>query len=269
MYAPPFGGFGKAVLPEWIPPDVQELLTTSIGSLEVKYKMPSSKEADRTQAQSNRLVDLVVKAESGAREVNPQLSDPIWNVYKHLYGLMTDDEAAQYRRLRKEPDTGRLMPQTESKGTCYQDAWRFLIKEKEGYLVHGTVWNGDKRIGHAWVETDTGYIWEPETKKFYTKLGFENVAAPVEQHRYDTTEASVMAARTKNFGPWSDEEASDYLKKKSPAVIPNKPCYPNCKEEQEFISDSPELIPFTIDDIGYRDKLDNAFEMAIAKVQGG
>ncbi|MDP2729708.1 MAG: ArdC family protein [Dehalococcoidales bacterium] len=53
------------------------------------------------------------------------------------------------------------------------------------------------------------------------------------------------------------------------STIPTKPCYPNCREEQEFISDSPELIPFTIDDIGYRDKLDDAFEMAIAKVQGG
>jgi len=162
----------------------------------------------------------------------------------------------------------KLMPQTESKGTCYQDTWRFLIKEKEGHLVHGTVWNGDKRIGHAWVETDTGYIWEPETKKFYTKLGFEVVASPVEQHRYTPTEAAVMAARTKNFGPWSDEEMTDYLKRKSPAVIPNKPCFPNCKEEQEFIADSPELIPFTIDDIGYRDKLDNAFEAAISRVQG-
>ncbi|MDD4984470.1 MAG: ArdC-like ssDNA-binding domain-containing protein [Dehalococcoidales bacterium] len=269
MYAPPFGGFGKAVLPEWIPPDVQELLTTGIGSLEAKYKLPSSKEANRTQAQSNRLVDLVIKAESGARDVNPQLSDPIWNVYKHLYNLMTDDEAAQYRRLRKEPDTSRLMPQTESNGTCYQDAWRFLLKEKEGHLVHGTVWNGDKRIGHAWVETDTGYIWEPETKKFYTKLGFDNVAAPVAQYRYTVTEASVMAARTKSFGPWSDKEVADYLKKKSPAVILTKPPAPIPKEEMEFISDTPELIPFTIDDIGYRDKLDNAFEMAIAKVQGG
>jgi len=71
-----------------------------------------------------------------------------------------------------------------------------------------------------------------------------------------------MVARTKNFGPWSDKEVADYLKKESPAVIPSP------REEMEFISDTPELIPFTIDDIGYRDKLDNAFEIAIAKVQG-
>jgi len=47
-------------------------------------------------------------------------------------------------------------------------------------------------------------------------------------------------------------------------ILPSSP-----REELEFVADSPELIPFTIDDIGYRDKLDNAFEMAIAKVQGG
>jgi len=44
---------------------------------------------------------------------------------------------------------------------------------------------------------------------------------------------------------------------------------PSPKDEKEFVCDSPELIPFTIDDIGYRDKLDDAFETAIAKVQGG
>jgi len=43
---------------------------------------------------------------------------------------------------------------------------------------------------------------------------------------------------------------------------------PSPKEEKEFISDSPELIPFTIDDIGYRDKLDKAFELAIARAKG-
>ena len=44
---------------------------------------------------------------------------------------------------------------------------------------------------------------------------------------------------------------------------------PSPREELEFISDSPELIPFTIEDIGYRDKLDNAFEAAIARAKEG
>lgn len=101
-----------------------------------------------------------------------------------------------------------IFPQT---GTCYQDAWRFIIKEGEGYLVHGTVWSKDKRVRHAWVETESGYIWEPETRKFYTKLGFDNVASPVAQQRYTPTEASIMAARTSNFGPWTEQERLQYL----------------------------------------------------------
>lgn len=120
------------------------------------------------------------------------------------------------QHLRKE-HTSKIglphaaLPQIVSSGTCYQDAWRFVIKEGEGYLVHGTVWSRDKRIGHAWVETETGWIWEPETKKFYTKLGFENVAAPVAQQRYTPTEAAIMAARTKHHGPWSEQERRQHL----------------------------------------------------------
>ena len=44
---------------------------------------------------------------------------------------------------------------------------------------------------------------------------------------------------------------------------------PSRKEELEFVSDSPEFLAYTIEDIGYRDKLDKAFEMAIARAKGG
>jgi len=226
----------------------------------------------------NRFSDAEIPIYSGLTGRNPlRVPDHIWReVIKETEGdfvkqgdinvfHIPEKERPSY--MRAAP-TWRDVTSTLPTGTCYQDAWRFVIKEGEGHLIHGTVWNGDKRVGHAWVETETGYIWEPETKKFYTKLGFESAAAPVEQHRYTPTEASVMAARTKNFGPWTDEEVANYLKEKRPAVIPTKPSTPSPREDVEFVSDSPELIPFTIDDIGYRDKLDNAFEAAIARVKG-
>ncbi len=108
-------------------------------------------------------------------------------------------------------------------GTCYPDAWRFLIKEEEGYLVHGSVVSYSlveypfglpdelRRIGHAWVETETGYIWEPQTKRFYTKGEFEGVAKPIEERRYTATEAAIMAARTSSHGPWTDEDRRMWL----------------------------------------------------------
>lgn len=54
-----------------------------------------------------------------------------------------------------------------------------------------------------------------------------------------------------------------------PAVIPTEPLLPSPKQELEFVSDSPEYLAFTIDDIGYREKLDTAFETAIARAKGG
>lgn len=91
-------------------------------------------------------------------------------------------------------------------GTCYEDAWRFLIKEEEGYLIHGTILSDGKRIGHAWVETLPGYVWEPQTKRFYDRGAFQKIAEPVEESRYPAEEAAIMAARTGNLGPWTEEE---------------------------------------------------------------
>lgn len=116
-------------------------------------------------------------------------------------------EYGQYAYIPLEKAEERL-PQT---GTCYQDAWRFIIKEGEGYLVHGTVFSGDRRIGHAWVETSTGWIWEPETGRFFTSLGFKATFAPIIESAYSAEEAAIMAARTKNFGPWTKQERSQYL----------------------------------------------------------
>ena len=56
---------------------------------------------------------------------------------------------------------------------------------------------------------------------------------------------------------------------KKPAVIPTQPLPPSPKQELEFVADSPEYLAFTIEDIGYRERLDTAFETAIAKAKGG
>ncbi len=55
---------------------------------------------------------------------------------------------------------------------------------------------------------------------------------------------------------------------KPPAVIPTKlrPSHPKEKTSLDFLADSPEFLAYTIDDIGYREKLDNAFQTAITRV---
>ena len=59
-------------------------------------------------------------------------------------------------------------------------------------------------------------------------------------------------------------------RRKSPAVVPVEPRRPRPgKEGQlEFLPDSPEVLAQTIDTIGYREKIDSAFQEAIRRVKG-
>lgn len=228
----------------------------------------------------NRFSDAEIPIYSGLTGRNPlRLPDHIWReVIKVTEGEFVKQgdisifhipEKERPPYMRAAP-TWRDITSTIPEGTCYEDAWRFLLKEEEGDLVHGSVQTIGKRINHAWVELPTGFIWEPESGELMKKDYFYQRAKPEVQARYTTEEASIMAARTKNLGPWTDEERARYLTKEL-AVIPNPTPLPppSPKDELEFVSDSPELIPFTIEDIGYRDKLDKAFETAIAGAKGG
>jgi uncharacterized membrane protein (UPF0127 family) len=53
-----------------------------------------------------------------------------------------------------------------------------------------------------------------------------------------------------------------------PKLVPTEPV-PTKGGELEFLPDSPEFLAYTIDDIGYREKIDSAFQEAIARAQGG
>jgi len=152
--------------------------------------------------------------------------------------------------------------------TCYADAWRFLIKHGEGELVHGTVYSGNRRIGHAWVQTNPDFIWEPQTGRYFTNLGFRSDFAPIEESRYSPEEAAIMLARARHFGPWTEEERRQYLKERVPAVIHKYKSSTDRKDGLELLPDSPEFLAYTIDDIGFRDIIDSAFKRAIARARG-
>lgn len=113
------------------------------------------------------------------------------------------------------PNTKALPPAKEAKGTCYEDAWRFLIKEEEGELIHGSVQLTEEgpRVKHAWVELPTGYIWEPQTGQYFTRKDFR-VLDPIEEHRYSVEEAAIMLARVGKHGPWTDEERAKWVRER-------------------------------------------------------
>ena len=56
------------------------------------------------------------------------------------------------------------------------------------------------------------------------------------------------------------------MKRKTPFA---ESILPDPDTEKGFIPDSPECITYTIEYIGYRDKLDQAFQAAIARAKGG
>ncbi|GAI84320.1 unnamed protein product [marine sediment metagenome] len=134
------------------------------------------------------------------------MPEPSVRTYGEAGRMIRELEAEREHRKRLKsgnPNTVR--------GTCYEDAWRFLIKQGEGELVHGTVESLGKRVGHAWVETDAGYIWEPQTQGYFTIKGFDVAANPIEEHRYTVEEASIMLTRVGKHGPWTDEERARWL----------------------------------------------------------
>jgi hypothetical protein len=168
------------------------------------------------------------------------------------------------RRFSLATTTGEEQPA----GTCYADAWRFLINKGEGKLVHGTVYSGNRRIGHAWVQTNSDFIWEPQTGRYFTTLGFRCDFAPIEESRYTPEEAAIMVARMRHFGPWTEEERSRYLKDTSPAVILERKQHPERRDDLDLLPDSPEFLAYTIDDIGFREIIDSAFRQAISRAKG-
>ncbi len=112
---------------------------------------------------------------------------------------------------KEEQERKRLKSNPAPTGTCYEDAWRYLMKEESGQLIHGTVLSLGKRMNHAWVETDAGYIWEPQTGGYFAYNAWQAAAEPVEEHRYTTEEAAIMLARTGKHGPWTDKERASFI----------------------------------------------------------
>ena len=99
-------------------------------------------------------------------------------------------------------------------GTCYEDAWRHLIKQDESYLVHGSIQLSAEgpRVNHAWVELPTGWVWEPQTKDYYTIEDFR-VFSPIEEYRYTAEDAAIMVAQAGKHGPWTAEERMKYIER--------------------------------------------------------
>lgn len=141
------------------------------------------------------------------------------------------------KKRRKQLKVGNPIPS----GTCYEDAWHFLIKEEEGYLIHGTAISLGRRLGHAWVELPTGYVWEPYSGEYLTKERFQELVNPIEEHRYTVEEAAIMLARVGKHGPWSEEERAKWLHA-SYWVEADGRLYHSCHRGPRQLAPKPEIV---------------------------
>ncbi len=123
---------------------------------------------------------------------------------KGFYVGLGFTEDTRYVEGRPEALVLKLKPQNNpaATGTCFPDAGRFVTKNEEGTLIHGTVMSKGKRIDHAWVEVSPEYVWEPQTKQYMTKKDWL-LNEPIEEARYDSEQAAILVLKNKNWGPWT------------------------------------------------------------------
>lgn len=89
-------------------------------------------------------------------------------------------------------------------GRCYELAARFVSKNEGCVLVYGSAELGveGKRIDHAWVETDGGFIWEPITDGFYEPDAFNRRVKPIVKKRISYEETVRQVQRNPNSDQW-------------------------------------------------------------------
>lgn len=96
-------------------------------------------------------------------------------------------------------------------GTCYQDAWRYVMHNTDAVLVHGTIVGLRGRMSHAWVELPDGTIWEPASQAIFPIEKYYEMVDPVVEDRYTGEEAALMLSVGKH-GPWTDEERAQWIR---------------------------------------------------------
>lgn len=110
-------------------------------------------------------------------------------------------------------------------GTCYQDAGRLVMDQREGLLVHGRVWSVTLKqmIDHAWVELPTGTFVEDgigdsitveqpavvdltlkKTQRFLPKCWYYALAKAEVVAVYTREEACAQMLKSKHWGPWKE-----------------------------------------------------------------
>lgn len=128
-------------------------------------------------------------------------------IIKHIEGNPS------YSPWGEKPGVAPMTSSTGREGQCYELAWRHVVYYNEGTLVHGEVWSHKlgRMIGHAWVLTVPGFVYEPVSNMYFDKDELYKAYKMREIDYYMPTEARKMVLETGNFGPWTQEETRKVL----------------------------------------------------------
>ena len=101
-------------------------------------------------------------------------------------------------------------------GKCYELAVKHIIEQQEGTLIHAEVYSFTlkRMIGHALVETETGFIYEPVVNRYFRKEDLYPKYKIKELTRYSIEEALLMVLREDNYGPWEDQRKEAICQRK-------------------------------------------------------
>jgi len=96
-------------------------------------------------------------------------------------------------------------------GQCYEMAGRYMLDHIDDLdatdytLVHGVIDQspfGDMRIGHGWVETADGKVFDATTQEWSEKESYYKTFNAVSEQRYSAREARRMIFSKENWGCW-------------------------------------------------------------------
>ncbi len=172
----------------------------ALGSHSGEFEI-SEEELDALVESAPRVIDTYDSY--GERVWGTEVHHKVW-MGKWEFGVTWDRKLVYAKEVHSNP---------EPTGTCYTDAWRFLMKQDAGFLIHGSVQLSSEgpRVNHAWVELSTGWVWEPQTGQYFIIEDFK-IMSPIEDHRYTSEEAALLVVKTMKHGPWSDEERLEWLR---------------------------------------------------------
>ncbi|MBE0481709.1 MAG: hypothetical protein IBX68_12120 [Dehalococcoidia bacterium] len=119
------------------------------------------------------------------------------------------------------------------------------------------IWLTDKRTGETVAEW-----WDEDARRMFEDGLFKPGRIQQQSISGREFEGSVL--------DYSEDMGILGKSAGSAAVVPAgpRPRRRLRREELEFLPDSPEFLAYTIEDIGYRDRIDNAFQQAILRAKG-